>query len=614
MAQEDRSRMDDRSGAAVGDVEGWPVGGRPRRRADAGPEQPTWTPDADSWSSSGWADDPWAAQPQDQDALGYAVSTLRGEVDRLPFRFEVPGVLSARQERKFVLDRLDGYVLPRISQPDSPLLVVIGGSTGAGKSTLTNSLIGVDVSPAGFLRPTTRQPVLVHNPTDAAAFLSPRVLPGLARVSSTGYPLDGAGPALPGAPTIQLVPHPAVPPGLAIVDSPDLDSLAETNRSLARQLFRAADLWIFVTTGTDYADAVPWQLLAEAVDRQIAVAVVLDRMRPGELDPVRVHFATMLLERGLGAAPVFTLPETPLLDGLLPVQLVAPLQGWLDRQASEAVRTAHIDRAVDGAMAQVLDRISMLADAADDQLAVDRRLRHDLDTLFGRAREIVLTRAVDGFLPGQPPVAAAWQRVAEGSDSWPRVRFTRRVSAALRGGIRYVEVSNVLRGALVTLVVGAVGEAFDLIGGHWRSHPGALLQLGDGAAPFGVSPTLHSRAEVAVTDWQQATLEFVRPGGRVGGVAAEDPLVLALTTLAVGATGAIGSAAEGLLEAESGAAGTARDAVRVVRDDLLRRLSDLVTSEADRLRGVLDAAGMDRDHGTLLRAATAAVRELLPPR
>ena len=49
---------------------------------------------------------------------------------------------------------------------DAPLLMVVGGSTGAGKSTLVNSLVGADVSPAGVLRPTTRAPVLVCHPAD----------------------------------------------------------------------------------------------------------------------------------------------------------------------------------------------------------------------------------------------------------------------------------------------------------------------------------------------------------------------------------------------------------------------------------------------------------------
>ena len=57
---------------------------------------------------------------------------------------------------------------PAWTRLDAPLLAVVGGSTGAGKSTLVNSLIGRAVSRPGVIRPTTRSPVLVHHPDDAA--------------------------------------------------------------------------------------------------------------------------------------------------------------------------------------------------------------------------------------------------------------------------------------------------------------------------------------------------------------------------------------------------------------------------------------------------------------
>ncbi len=63
--------------------------------------------------------------------------------------------------------QLDDYVLPRLRSQDAPLLTVVGGSTGAGKSTLVNSIVGQMVSRSGVLRPTTRSPVLVHHPDDA---------------------------------------------------------------------------------------------------------------------------------------------------------------------------------------------------------------------------------------------------------------------------------------------------------------------------------------------------------------------------------------------------------------------------------------------------------------
>ena len=108
--------------------------------------------------------------------------------------------------------------------------------------------------------------MLLCAPGDERWFADGRVLPGLARASG-GRPRRGA--------SLQLVPHPAVPAGLALLDAPDVDSVVAGNRELAAQLLAAADLWIFVTTAARYADAVPWDLLHTAEQRGTALAVVL---------------------------------------------------------------------------------------------------------------------------------------------------------------------------------------------------------------------------------------------------------------------------------------------------------------------------------------------------
>src|SRR5690606_1227832 len=89
----------------------------------------------------------------------------------------------------------------RLREPQAPLLAVVGGSTGAGKSTLVNSLVGRRVSEAGVLRPTTRTPVLVCHPEDQHWFSGMRVLPDLTRVwvpqqeSTDDLLLPGENPA-----------------------------------------------------------------------------------------------------------------------------------------------------------------------------------------------------------------------------------------------------------------------------------------------------------------------------------------------------------------------------------------------------------------------------------
>src|SRR5258705_12633732 len=82
----------------------------------------------------------------------------------------LPGAEAAKGQAEATVRQLDDYLIPRLARLDAPLLVVTGGSTGAGKSTLVNSIAGQTVSPASARRPTTRDPVLVCNPLDASWF------------------------------------------------------------------------------------------------------------------------------------------------------------------------------------------------------------------------------------------------------------------------------------------------------------------------------------------------------------------------------------------------------------------------------------------------------------
>ncbi len=221
-------------------------------------------------------------------ALLHAVENLRRQVDELALPLELPDVEAARVERRALRAQLDDYVLPRLRSQDAPLLTVVGGSTGAGKSTLVNSIVGEIVSRSGVLRPTTRSPVLVHHPEDVGWFTGKRVLPDLPRLTGDS---DGSGQDGEPGRALRLVASSALPPGLALLDAPDIDSVVESNRDLARQLLSAADLWLFVTTAARYADAVPWDLLYDAARRGTSLAMVLDRVPPHAIEEIRTDLA-----------------------------------------------------------------------------------------------------------------------------------------------------------------------------------------------------------------------------------------------------------------------------------------------------------------------------------
>src|SRR5215216_8186942 len=158
--------------------------------------------------------------------LESALLDLRAAVLPVNLPLPLPGADEQRKVASDISRQLDDYVMPRLATIDAPLLAVVGGSTGAGKSTLVNSLVGREVSAPGVIRPTTRAPVLVHHSSDANWFTDDRILPGLAR--STGASKE--------ARSLQLVTEDSLPPGLALLDAPDIDSVVVENRQLATQL------------------------------------------------------------------------------------------------------------------------------------------------------------------------------------------------------------------------------------------------------------------------------------------------------------------------------------------------------------------------------------------
>ena len=229
-----------------------------------------------------------------------SLERLRASLADAGLGLPLEGAAEHREAAAAAVRQIDDYIRPRLADLDAPLLAVVGGSTGSGKSTIVNAMIGAPTTRVGVIRPTTRQPILIHAPADAGWFASDRILPGLARVrgalSAPGTHATAAGdaPAVSRINELMLLAHDRVPASLALIDAPDIDSVADENRALAAQLLAAADLWLFVTTANRYADAVPWRLLEGAAGRSVTVGVVLNRVPPGAADDVLPDLQEML--------------------------------------------------------------------------------------------------------------------------------------------------------------------------------------------------------------------------------------------------------------------------------------------------------------------------------
>jgi hypothetical protein len=191
---------------------------------------------------------------------------LRELVDRLETLAERRSVLraasdAARTRAVRLRDHLAGHVRVRARSLDAPLVVLLLGPTGAGKSTLFNTIAERAASPTGVLRPTTRTAIVLAHPDDVES-LHEGTLAGI------------------GAERLRVATDPSIARGLALVDAPDIDSVEHANRELADRLVEAADLCLFVTTATRYADRVPWLVLGRVRERGLPLVVVVNRLPP----------------------------------------------------------------------------------------------------------------------------------------------------------------------------------------------------------------------------------------------------------------------------------------------------------------------------------------------
>ncbi|ROR91698.1 dynamin family protein [Nocardioides aurantiacus] len=550
---------------------------------------------------------------------------LRTVLSQVRLPLEVTGVAAQRTRSRELAEQLEDYVLPRLRQIDAPLLAVVGGSTGAGKSTLVNSLVGQVISEPGVLRPTTRSPVLVHHPDDAGWFDRQRVLPELER---TARATDDPG-------ALRLVAAASVPQGLALLDAPDIDSVEERNRTLATQLLGAADLWLFVTSAARYADQVPWDFLRTAAERSAAVAIVLDRTPPEAVVEVSHDLARMLSSRGLRDSPLFTVEEAPLDgSGLLPGSAgVEEIRGWLAELGADAeARSQVVRQTLDGAIRTVAKDSFAVAQACEAQSAARASLMTDVDAAYDHAVREVDEATADGtLLRGE--VLARWQdfvgtgemmRALESRISWLRDRVTN----VLRGKPQQAErVTVALETGLQSLLLEHAEAAAERADAAWRGSPAGRQVLEAGGRDLSrASRECRDRSERLVRDWQQGVLELVRSEGAEKRSTARflafgvNGLTVALMVVVFASTGGLlgaevgiagGSAVVGqkLLEAVFGDQAVRRLA-EAARADLERRVRELMDHERARFVELVEGLDTGEDAAVELRALARRVDDL----
>jgi len=525
------------------------LGARPGAHANkAGGDAPGAAPD-------GSAEDDLTAAPTepyvkvDARRLENALLGLRHPIVTVPLLLGAPGVAEARAERRKLLSQIDDYLLPRLRQSGAPIMVALVGSTGAGKSTLMNSLVGKQVSQTGIRRPTTNSPVLACHPADAHWFAENVFLPTLPRVRQQGLAMPGRDGLL------VLAASEGMPRGVALLDTPDIDSVVQAHRDFAHQFLDASDLWLFMTSARRYADAAVWELLQDARDRGAALAVVLSRVPPSAAQQLGSHFDAMLEANGLTDFRRFLIAETMVNNAMLPAEVARPVREWLEETATgDDRRVAVLTQTMSGMLDTFRTRIPVLASQAATQLTLRGELRDSVRGAYDDGLAEFDSDLTNGsLLRGE--VLARWQdfagtgdlmrtlQVRRGRASSSRSKKKRRLPARA-GALRAA-----LRASLESLVAAIADRAAENAVGRWQQQPPgaallselsvtaeaapsaasdylalALVDLGmadsvaseggaatvDAAALARSSPELTAAARRAVRSWQDRVLQLVQ--------------------------------------------------------------------------------------------------------
>lgn len=554
-------------------------------------------------------------------ALTEALDQLREAVKGLHFGLDLPGSDEARKAQAAVLSQLEDYVIPRVHMSTAPALIVVAGSTGAGKSTLVNTLAAQKVTATGVRRPTTATPVLACHPDDYEWYANGDLLGSMIRVRrSDGEAASGARQAKDGEAgrnSVVLVPTPRLPQDVALLDTPDIDSVVEEHHDIAHRMLDVADLWMFVTTAARYADAPSWGLLRRAKERGARLVIVLSRVPPKSRDVIVRHFGRMLDEYGLGDVERFVINESVVRDGRLPEAEVAELRMWLaELSVDDQRRAAAVRATLNGVLDSFRTRLPALARHLESQVALRADLRSDVEAAYSGALTAIDEATRNGsLLRGE--VLARWQDFA-GSGDLMRTLQLRRGKGRQQSPERIPVLRSALRNALESLVVTAAQRAAEDVAARWRKRAGAGDRL---AAVPGLgrhSGDLPRKTTATITAWLDHVTELIRTEGvikrSVAKIISFDVESLALiftvgllgygsTDMSASGTG-ISALPQRLLRRLLGAE-SLRSIGAKARSDLRARIGLLFDEEMLRYVDVLDSAGIpDESAATRLYQAT----------
>ncbi len=534
--------------------------------------------------------------------LRAALHALSEELEGVSFAFDPSG--TGNDLRDGLRWTIDEYVISRLADLDGPVVAVLIGSTGAGKSTILNSLAEQLISEPGAVRPTTRAPTVWCHPQHLGRF-GDEFLSGYSADSEAVRSLKVVSSDLP------FLEH------LAIVDAPDFDSVVEVHREIADELLAVADVCVFVTSAQRYADAVPWEFLEKARSRAVPIRYIVNRLPTGSgdtdpADEILVDFRNRLVAGGLRptASDITRIREQtvdPEIGGL-DATAVGPVKSFLSQMSDPAYRRGVVVEAAEGAVREVVRETATLADLLDSETDEVNRLRRVVTEAYA-TQQHAIGEALDQGTLIRGEVVKRWQEfVGTGellkllTDGANRVKaWGRRVL----GGQAQAEavVGNEARSELVTAVVRRADMASRTISTAWEaSSTGRTLVTAD---LWSHGADFEATADAAVQAWMAGLADLVREQGEgkqrlakfaslgVNAVAVSLLVTVfvhtgGLTGAEVGVAAGAAAAQQGLLEHLFGSAAATALAQRA-RSDLDDALEALLAGDAERFSERLDS-------------------------
>jgi GTP-binding protein EngB required for normal cell division len=275
-------------------------------------------------------------------------------------------------------------------------VVALAGATGSGKSSIFNSVAGIELARVGVRRPTTGEPLAcVWGTQGVTPLLEWLGIPLRHRIPKESILDTGEDDAL---------------EGLVLLDLPDNDSTEESHRAQVDRLVEMVDLFVWVLDPQKYADAVLHERYLRPLSGHAAVTVVvlnqIDLLSPDDLDECVSDLRRLLVEDGLPKVPIIAMSA----------RTGAGMDEFLTVLREAVVRRRSADERV---AADVTDAANRLLSAAGDGepagAGVDDR-RRLVDALAHAAGVDVVADAV----------GRSYRRRAGSATGWPVTRWLAR--------------------------------------------------------------------------------------------------------------------------------------------------------------------------------------------